>query len=237
MPRSRSSSAFSGAYSPYATRRAPGLSPRTRSITGSASLVAVCIGRKNPTSAAARTASCGNRSFDRSAQVDLDPRGAQPRGRRRQPKRLPTHVVGGKEQDLHETIVFFSPMTAPTAGIAGPTRSRVLRTPARAFHLVLHRDVGAIQLLRIASAPRPLHVGGARRRGLRFRTHSSFVDRRHLRRLRVPGFAPGRLGGGSPARAAARHLLGRPADLVPATSRSAFPPSRPAACPSSWASC
>ena len=36
---------FSGAYSPYAQIVAAGLIARTRSITGSASRVAVCIGR------------------------------------------------------------------------------------------------------------------------------------------------------------------------------------------------
>ena len=72
-PRSRSIGAFSGAYKPYATSRASGLIARTRSITGSASRVAVCIGRKNPIAAARRTDSSLSRSFARSAQTTSIP--------------------------------------------------------------------------------------------------------------------------------------------------------------------
>ena len=44
-PRTRKRPAFGNAYSPYAAMRAEGLSDRTRSITGSAKQVAVCMGK------------------------------------------------------------------------------------------------------------------------------------------------------------------------------------------------
>ena len=44
-PRSRSHAAFSGAYSPYAADARRGLTRATRSISGAARRVAVCIGR------------------------------------------------------------------------------------------------------------------------------------------------------------------------------------------------
>src|SRR5580765_2588201 len=42
---------------------------------------------------------------------------------------------------------------------AAAVRPRVLRPPARALGAVLHRDVGALQLLRDARAAHPVHDG------------------------------------------------------------------------------
>ncbi len=47
-------------------------------------------------------------------------------------------------------------------------RSRVLRPPARPLHALLHRDVGALQLLRDAGVPHPLHDGAGAAGGLGF---------------------------------------------------------------------
>ena len=54
---------------------------------------------------------------------------------------------------------------------AGAARPRVLRAPPRPLHAVLHRDVGALQLLRHAGAADPVHdrAGGDRRPRLRHR--------------------------------------------------------------------
>ena len=51
------------------------------------------------------------------------------------------------------------------------TRHQLLRPPARALDPVLHRDVGALQLLRHARAPHPVHdgAGGRGRAGVRHR--------------------------------------------------------------------
>ena len=57
----------------------------------------------------------------------------------------------------------------PVARAPEPIRSRVLRPSARPLHAVLHRDVGALQLLRDARAPHPLHDRGARGRRPRLR--------------------------------------------------------------------
>ena len=43
----------------------------------------------------------------------------------------------------------------------GAPRHRILRPPARALHALLHGDVGALQLLRHARLPHPLHGGAA----------------------------------------------------------------------------
>ena len=55
--------------------------------------------------------------------------------------------------------------------LAAAARSRLLRPPARAVDALLHRDVGALQLLRHARVPHPLHdgPGGGGRAGLRRR--------------------------------------------------------------------
>src|SRR5207247_864609 len=43
-----------------------------------------------------------------------------------------------------------------------PTRLVVVRSPPRSVHALLHRDVGAVQLLRDARVPHPVHDEGAR---------------------------------------------------------------------------
>ena len=61
--------------------------------------------------------------------------------------------------------------TRPDDGSDRFARSRFLRPSARTLHAVLHRDVGALQLLRHARVPHPLHdrAGGGRRARLRRR--------------------------------------------------------------------
>src|SRR2546422_5371958 len=43
-----------------------------------------------------------------------------------------------------------------------PARVVVVRSPPRSRHALLHRDVGAVQLLRDARVPHPVHDEGAR---------------------------------------------------------------------------
>ncbi len=73
----------------------------------------------------------------------------------------------------------------PVAVAASPSRSRVLRSSARPLHAVLHRDVGALQLLRHARVPHALHGGAGIRRRARIRRRGRRVDLRHLHRQRL----------------------------------------------------
>ena len=102
---------------------------------------------------------------------------------RRQAERLASHLVGADQKraaHVDTIIVFFVPCLL--LRIAPPVRSRVLRSPARPLDPVLHRDVGAVQLLRHARVPHPLHDGAGRGRRTRLRRRRRGVDLRHLHR-------------------------------------------------------
>ena len=117
---------------------------------------------------------------------------------RGQPERLAPQVVGGNQQSTHEWIILrCSPpetwlptetvdWTAdrdcrlPTADCRlsyalthvrrrSAARSGLFRPPARTLDALLHRDVGALQLLRHARVPHPVHdrAGQRGRAGLR----------------------------------------------------------------------
>ena len=62
---------------------------------------------------------------------------------------------------------------------------QLLRPSARALDAVLHGDVGALQLLRHARVPDPLHDGAGRRRRAGIRRRACGVDLRHLHRQRL----------------------------------------------------
>src|SRR5438034_384449 len=64
---------------------------------------------------------------------------------------------------------FSGPRSAPSpssrttcSSDESPTRLVVVRSPPRSVHALLHRDVGAVQLLRDARVPHPVHDEGAR---------------------------------------------------------------------------
>ena len=87
-----------------------------------------------------------------------------------QAERLAAEVVGRNQKSPHGFIVPRYPCTArATQTTVGgtPPDDRILRTPARPVDAVLHRDVGALQLLRDARVPHPLH-DRARGRGRRW---------------------------------------------------------------------
>ena len=141
---------------------------------------------------------------DRSTQRHLDARRAQPRRRRRQPERLAAQVVGANRSagpctspivilQLNDrlshacrrlTSIRRCDQLPPIRRRRRPTRSRLLRPSARALHAVLHRDVGALQLLRHARAAHPVHDRAGRQRRARVRRRDG---RRGLRPLHLDG--------------------------------------------------
>ena len=74
-------------------------------MTGRASRVAVCIGRKNPTTSASPIASARSLSRGQIDARDLGAGVAQPRRRRGEPERLAPHVVGRDEQNTASTSI------------------------------------------------------------------------------------------------------------------------------------
>ena len=117
---------------------------------------------------AAAICSSSSGSRDVSTQSTSTPGRAKPCGGRRQAERLPAEVVGGDQQRAHLPIVWKRTILAGIRGhdVAQPSRTTdaasahdddVLRPSARPLHALLHRDVGALQLLRDARAAHPLH--------------------------------------------------------------------------------
>src|SRR2546426_451368 len=89
-----------------------------------------------------------------------------------------------------------SPSSRTTSSSDGaPARLVVVRSPPRSLHTLLYRDVGAVQLLRDAGLPVPVHGQGARLhryargRGVRQLRQQCVVgrDRRWLRRRSLAG--------------------------------------------------
>ncbi len=68
-------------------------------MTGSASRVAVCIGRKNATTSLSPHDIVEQPLLGEIHADDVGPGVDQPRRRGRQPEGLPSHVVGGDEKD------------------------------------------------------------------------------------------------------------------------------------------
>ena len=209
-PIERSHSALSGPYSPNAQMRADGFSRRARGDDG----------RRQPRGGVHRQVkgdeigraedTVGELLLRRIDARDRQALGAQPGRSRRQAERLPAHFVGADEDAAHHDtiIVFFRHHACCRRGRA-PARSRVLRPPARPVDALLHRDVGALQLLRDARAAHPVHDGAGRRRRTRLR-HGR--RRRRLRPVHVDGVhdqPAGRLDRRSPDRPAPRRALRR----------------------------
>ena len=74
-------------------------------MTGSASRVAVCIGRKNATASLLGDHRLVEPLLREIETPHLDPVRLQRRRRRRQPEGLPAEVVGGDEEGPHGLIV------------------------------------------------------------------------------------------------------------------------------------
>ena len=81
------------------TSRAAGFSRRTRSITGAASRVAVCIGRWMATRSACAIAAAVERLARQVDAADVGARAAQPGCGRREAERLASELVGGDQED------------------------------------------------------------------------------------------------------------------------------------------
>ena len=91
--------ARSAAHRGHTHRCAPsGFRARTRSITGSARRVAVCIGRNSATRSAPRTASAIESRPRHVGDRHVDAGALQPGRRRRDPERLTAELVGGNQQ-------------------------------------------------------------------------------------------------------------------------------------------
>ena len=88
----------------------------------------------------------------------------------------------------------------------------VLRTPARPVDAVLYRVVGAVLVLRDAPPAGAVHGGRADRRRNGDEPRPGGAHRGHLRRQRVPGLAPRRVGRRPAAGAAQGHLVRRHPD-------------------------
>ena len=105
-------------------------------------------------------------------------------------------------------------MAIPADGGARAARPRVLRASARAVHALLHRDVGALQLLRHAGAALLFMTAPLAAGGLGFDTATA---RRDLRPLHLDGLhdhAAGRLDRRPPDRPAPRRALRRHPDRL-----------------------
>ena len=155
-------------------------------------------------------------SFATSTHVDVPARRAQPRRGRREPERLAAHFVRADEEAAHhacQSLYSSGQHGCCRRGRARP-RSLVLRPSARPVDALLHRDVGALQLLRHAGAAHPLHdrAGRGGRAGIRDERR-----RRGLRAVHVDGLhdqPAGRLDRRSPDRPAARRALRRHPDRL-----------------------
>ena len=180
-------------------------------MTGAASLVAVCIGRWNATRSRSPSSPGSSFSFAMStrrtsipsrrshAAGDASPNGWRPMsyveissalkscelgvGELRGSTRLTTHQLANSPTAY--CVIYEHAGAGRIAGRTQPRwRPRVFRPSPRTVDAVLHRDVGALQLLRHARPAHPLHDRGARQRRSRLRHREG---RRRLRPVYLDG--------------------------------------------------